>query len=237
MSHDFLMRVTPFVTLVVNLRFKFRSTLDMNNTVAVAYLRCSSLTQDHLRQRTNLEEIAKQKGWTLRRTFAEKISGNVKADDRKEFKALLEYVRANDIKLVMVSEISRLGRRVVDVLNQIETLHQNGISLYVQQFNMCSLENGRENAVVKLLMQMLSIGSEMENNLRRERQSQGIRIARANGKYAGRQTGSVASRDKVLAKYKDVVSLLEKSKLSQNEIARVTKRSINTVRKVRSLIA
>lgn len=203
---------------------------------AVAYIRCSTVSQDHARQRANLEVIAKEKGWALKRTFAEKVSGNVKADDRKEFKNLLTYVKDNGIKLVMVSEISRLGRRVVDVLNQIETLHDNGISLYVQQFGMASLDSkGKENPTVKLLMQMMSIGAEMENNLRKERQLQGIAIAKATGKYTGRARGSVAKTGAIKSKYWDVVNLLNESKLSMNQIAKITKRSINTVRKVKAL--
>ncbi len=204
---------------------------------AVAYLRCSTAQQDYTRQKTNLEVIAREKGWTLKRTFAEKISGNIKADDRKEFKNLLIYVKDNSIKLVMVSEISRLGRRVLDVLNQIESLHENGIGLYVQQFGMASLDsNGKENPTVKLLMQMMSIGAEMENNMRKERQRQGVAIAKVNGKYQGRARGSIASPDKTLTKYWDVVNLLKSSNLSLNKISKITGRSPNTVKKVKDLI-
>jgi DNA invertase Pin-like site-specific DNA recombinase len=41
----------------------------------------------------------------------------------------------------MVSEISRIARRVVIVLNFVELLHEKGIALYIQQFNMLTLEN------------------------------------------------------------------------------------------------
>jgi DNA invertase Pin-like site-specific DNA recombinase len=204
---------------------------------AVAYLRCSTEQQDYARQKSNLEAIAKEKGWVLQRTFAEKISGNVKADERREFKSLLTYVKESGVRLVMVSEISRLGRRVVDVLNQIETLHSNGVALYVQQFGMTSLDqNGKENPTVKLLMQMMSIGAEMENNLRKERQRQGISIAKANGKYKGRIKGSKMKPAGLTAKYWDVVNLLKDSDLSINKISQITKRSVNTVRKVKELI-
>jgi DNA invertase Pin-like site-specific DNA recombinase len=202
----------------------------------VAYLRCSTEQQDYARQKANLEVIAIEKSWVVRRTFAEKISGNVKAEDRREFKNLLTYVKENGIRLVMVSEISRLGRRVVDVLNQIETLHSNGVALYVQQFGMTSLDhNGKENPTVKLLMQMMSIGAEMENNLRKERQTQGIALAKAKGLYQGRAKGSIASPETMKNKYWDVLNLLRESRMSMNQISKITGRSINTVRKVREL--
>lgn len=203
----------------------------------IGYLRVSSEGQDHTRQKSNLQDVANKKGWELKRVFAEKISGTTKADTRTAFKDLLAYAQVKDKKLVMVSEISRLGRRVVDVLNTIESLHDKGIGLYVQQFDMCSLEDGKENPTVRLLIQMMSIGAEMENNLRKERQMQGIEIARLNGKYNGRSKGATQSREKTLTKYQDVADLIKSSDLSIRRISSITGRSINTVRKVKSLIS
>jgi DNA invertase Pin-like site-specific DNA recombinase len=85
--------------------------------------------------------------------------------------------------MVMISEISRIGRRIIDVLNTVEVLHEMGISLYIQQFIMCSLENGKENPTVRLLIQILAIGVEVQNSIRNESQMQGIYIAKLNGKY------------------------------------------------------
>jgi len=214
----------------------FRVTLNMIHMDAVAYTRVSSKTQDYTRQMNNLQNIALDRGWNLVRVFSEKVSGTVRSDDRKEFKNLMTYVKERGIKLVLISEISRIGRRVVDVLNAIDVLHQNGISLYVQQFNMCSLENGKENPMVKMLIQMLAMGAEMENNMRKERQSQGIQLAKLNGKYQGRINGSIASKEKILVKYKDVVDLVKKSDLPLRRIAAITNRSINTVSKIKQLI-
>ena len=198
----------------------------------VAYIRVSSKSQDHTRQRTNLQQIANDRGWNLVRVFSEKVSGTTKTDDRKEFKSMIAYMVEKQVPICMVSEISRIGRKVVDVLNSVELLHQNGISLFVQQFNMCSLENGKENPIVKMLIQCLAMGAEMENNLRKERQLQGIQLAKMSGKYQGRVHGSVASTDKLLIKYKDVVDLVKKSDLSLRRIATILNRSINTVSKV-----
>ena len=211
-------------------------TLIMIYMEAIGYLRVSSEGQDHSRQKSNLHDVANKKGWELKRVFAEKISGTIKADTRTAFKDLLAYAQDKNIKLVMVSEISRLGRRVLDVLNTIESLHDKGIGLYVQQFDMCSLEDGKENPTVRLLIQMMSIGAEMENNLRRERQMQGIELARMQGKYNGRSKGAVQSKEKTLTKYQDVTDLLKSSDLSIRRISAITGRSINTVRKVNNLL-
>ena len=114
------------------------------------YSRVSSESQDNQRQIFNLKTAAQEKGWQVRRTFQEKISGTIRSGSRNEFKALLDYIDKTPVQVVMVSEISRLGRRVVDVLNFVELLHEKGIALYIQQFNMLTLEKGRENPIAKL---------------------------------------------------------------------------------------
>jgi DNA invertase Pin-like site-specific DNA recombinase len=204
---------------------------------AIIFSRVSSISQDNQRQILNLKQVAAEKGWTVKRVFQETISGTVKTTERKEFNKLLEYVEANNIKLVLVSEISRIGRRVVDILTTVETFHKKGVAIYVQQFNMLSLQDGKENPMVMLLLQMLSIGSELENSQRKIRQREGITLAKLQNKYSGRRTGAKADKQKMLKKYADVVDLIKKSDLSLRRIAGITARSINTVRKVKQLLA
>jgi DNA invertase Pin-like site-specific DNA recombinase len=101
---------------------------------------------------------------------------------------------------------------------------------------MCSVENGKENPVVKMLIQCLAMGAEMENNLRKERQMQGIQLAKVSGKYRGRVEGSGGNRERLLIKYKDVIDLAKSSDLSLRRIAQITKRSVNTVAKLKELV-
>ena len=54
----------------------------------------------------------------------------------------MDYIDKTPIQVVLVSEISRVGRRVIDVLNFVELLHEKGIALYIQQFNMFTMEDG-----------------------------------------------------------------------------------------------
>ena len=202
---------------------------------AIIYSRVSSLSQDYERQLINLKTAAQEKGWHVRRTFQEKISGTIKSGSRTEFKTLMDYIDKTPVQVVMVSEISRLGRRVVDVLNFVELLHEKGIALYIQQFNMLTMENGKENPVAKMLLQMLSIGAEMENSQRKIRQFEGIQLAKLRQIYAGRKKGSKSSHTKLMSKYKNVVDLLDKSDLSMRRIAGITGHSINTIRKIKQL--
>lgn len=204
---------------------------------AIIWSRVSSQSQDNKRQVENLKQVAAEKGWNVKRVFEETISGTIKSTDRKVFNKIVEYTEQKGIKLVLISEISRIGRKVVDILNVVDTLHSRGIALYVQQFNMVSMQDGKENPVVMLLLQMMSVGAEMENNLRKNRQAEGIAMAKLQDKYAGRQAGSVANTKKQLQKYQDVVDLIQKSDLSLRRIASISGRSINTVRKIKKLLA
>ena len=202
---------------------------------AIIYSRVSSESQDNERQIINLKQVAEQKGWHIRRTFQEKISGTIKSSSRNEFKSLLEYIERSPIQVIMTSEISRIGRRVVDVLNFVELLHVKGIALYIQQFNMLTLENGHENPITKMLLQMLSIGAEMENNQRKIRQFEGIKLAQLKHVYSGRRRGAKTSPASLLKKYPNISDMLDKSNLSLRRIAGISGHSINTVRKIKLL--
>lgn len=202
----------------------------------VIYSRVSSQGQDNQRQIVNLKHISEERNWTVKRIFQEKVSGTVKAKLRPEFNSMIRYVEGAGIKLVLISEVSRIGRRVVDVLNNVEMLHQKGIGLFIQQFNIITFQDGKEDPVAKMLLQMLSIGAEMENNIRRDRQKEGIQIAKINGKYTGRKNGARANSGNLLEKYQDVADLLKKSDLSIRRVAQITNRSINTVRKVKNFL-
>lgn len=199
------------------------------------YSRVSSESQDNQRQIINLKTVAQEKGWNVRRVFQEKISGTIRSGSRNEFKALLDYIEKTPVQVIMTSEISRIGRRVVDVLNFVEMLHEKGIALYIQQFNMLTMDNGQENPIAKMLLQMLSIGAEMENNQRKIRQREGIQLAKIKGIYKGRINGARTTPVRLLGKYQNITELLDKSDLSVRRIAGITGHSVNTVRKIRQL--
>jgi len=204
---------------------------------ALIYSRVSSQSQENKRQIIELKKIAEEKGWMIKRTFQEKISGTINSDARPEFNAMVKYINDNNIHIVMVSEVSRVGRRVVDILNSVEMLHTKDVGVYIKQFNILTLQDGKENQSANMLLQMFSIGSQMENDLRKIRQKEGIALAKINGKYRGRKVGAKSNPSDLLLKYKDVVDLISKSDLSLRRISEISGRSINTVRKVKKMVA
>ena len=100
---------------------------------------------------------------------------------------------------------------------------------------MLTWENGHENPIAKMLLQMLSIGAEMENNQRKIRQMERIKLAQMRQIYAGRKKGAKSSTSRLVSKYKNVADLLDKSELSIRRIAGITGHSINTIRKIKQL--
>jgi DNA invertase Pin-like site-specific DNA recombinase len=82
---------------------------------------------------------------------------------------------------------------------------------------------------------MLSIGAEMENNQRKIRQFEGIKLAKMKNIYTGRKKGAKSSNLSLILKYKNVSDLLDKSELSIRRIAGITGHSVNTVRRIKQL--
>jgi len=75
-----------------------------------------------------------------------------------------------------------------------------------------------------------------ESYIRKERQRQGIELVKLNNKHKGRKNGSRTSPKRLIEKYADIVDLLKGSDLSLRRIAAITNHSVNTVRRIKSLI-
>jgi len=203
----------------------------------ITYSRVINDSQDNDLQTIELKRIAEGKGWYIKKTFQEIIDETSNTVSRIEFKSLLAYTEKTRVDAVVVSEISAIGNRVGDIINCIELLHEKGIGLYINQFNLLTFENGKENPIAKTMLQALSIGAQIEKSQRLIRQQEGIKLARTRGVYSGRRQGANTSSDKLLKKYKDVAGLIDSGELSIRAIAKITNRSINTVRKVKELRA
>ncbi len=96
----------------------------------VILARVSTDKQEYERQLVELRDFCSKANWSVVREFANKVSGAKKNEDRDEIKALIEFVKTNDIKRVVCLEISRLGRNTLEALKIIQTLNDNGGSLY-----------------------------------------------------------------------------------------------------------
>ena len=140
----------------------------------VIFARVSTNIQDYERQVNELTSLSIQNNWIVSSTFCEKISGVKKNTERKELSNMIEYLRTNNINMVLVTELSRLGRDTLQVLEVIEQLNKLGISLYIQNYNIETLkEDGSINPMSQFLITILAEVARMERKTIRERVESG----------------------------------------------------------------
>jgi DNA invertase Pin-like site-specific DNA recombinase len=164
--------------------------------------------------------------------FSEKISGARKNTERKELGKMIEYIKAQHIDKVLVTELSRLGRDTLQVLQVIETLNDMKVSLYIQNYNIETLnEDGKVNAMSQFLITILAEIARMERKAIRERMNSGYKNFREQGGVVGRKQGYTKSDEQMKQQYSQEIKLLRKG-LSLREVSKLTGHSVNTIRKV-----
>jgi DNA invertase Pin-like site-specific DNA recombinase len=138
----------------------------------IGYIRVSTFEQNTARQ---LEGIDVDK------MFTDKASG--KDTKRPELDALMEFVREGDI--VIVHSMDRLARNLDDLRQIVRTLTGRGVNI---QFVKESLTfTGEDSPMATLLLSVMGAFAEFERALIRERQLEGIALAKQRGAYKGRK--------------------------------------------------
>lgn len=191
--------------------------------------------QDTQRQVDELKEHSLKTGYVVVKVYEEKISGVKKNGDRPILMQMLEDSKSGLFEKVLVWEISRLGRSVVESLNTIELLNKHKVSLFIKNYNLETLnENGEENPLSKFMIQILLSVATMERDLIRSRFQSGYRNYINNGGKVGRKVGEVETKERFLEKHKEVVKLLKRG-LSLRQISKLTDgTSTTTIMKVKS---
>lgn len=154
----------------------------------VGYIRVSSTGQDTDRQ---LEGIK------LTKIFTEKVSG--KDRNRPQLESCLDYVREGDN--LHVHSLDKLGRSLQDLETIVTQLVEKGVTVIFHKEKM-TFNKENNGSMGKLLFQILAAFAEFERNLIRERQKEGIELARAKGKHLGRQSKLTrGQKQDILKKY------------------------------------
>lgn len=201
----------------------------------VIYARVSTNSQDYDRQISDLREHAKKQGYVVVKEFSEKISGAKKVAERQQLSELLQFVEAHNIDKVLIYECSRLSRRIVDFLQVIEQLTEKGISLFILQNGLETLQaDGKPNPIAQLVLGMIAQFNSMERGLIRSRMESGYNHYRAIGGKVGRKIGYRKSQDDMREEYAEELRLLKKG-ISLRNVSKITHTSVNTLRKVRGL--
>jgi len=152
----------------------------------VGYQRVSSVDQNAARQ---LE------GMQVDKMFTDKASG--KDANRPQLQAALDYLRDGD--MLVVHSLDRLARNLDDLRKIVSGLTDKGVQVQFMKEGL--LFTGEENAMSKLLLSVMGAFAEFERSLIKERQREGIAIAKAKGLYKGRKP-SLSSEQVTAAKEK-----------------------------------
>lgn len=198
----------------------------------VLFARVSTFAQDYERQVNELTALANQNGWNVVGIFAEKISGAKRNVERTELLRMVEYVEANNVDKIVVTELSRLGRDTLQVLEVIELFNQKKISLYIENYHIETLtEDGKVNPMSQFLITILAEVARMERKTIKERMDSGYQNFRANGGLVGRKQGYRKPDETMKTEYAEEIRLLKKG-YSLRNVAKLTHTSVNTLRKL-----
>lgn len=199
----------------------------------VIFARVSTSSQEYERQVNELMVLANGNAWSVEAIFAEKVSGAKSNSERAELIRMVNYIESNHIDKVLVSELSRLGRDTLQVLEVIEMLNDKGISLYIQNYNIETLtKEGKVNAMSQFLITILAEVARMERKTIRERVESGYKNFRANGGKVGRKIGSIKSKERKQEEYAKVIRSLRAGK-SIRDTAMICSVSISTVQRIK----
>lgn len=211
---------------------------DMDKVVILA--RVSTDRQEYQRQINELTAYCENVGWSVEKIFANKVSGAKRIEEREEILSLVEYVREHQIKRVICLEISRVGRNTLEALKVIQYLTENGVSLFVKNYNLETLDaHGKPNPITSLICTILLEIASMERLTIKERMESGrkqyIDRCRKEGIKMGRPSTYRKSIETYKEQYPKEIGLIRKG-LSLKNISAITGTSINTIRKIRDTV-
>lgn len=205
-------------------------------TNAIIYARVSSVgeRQSTERQVSDLRRYAEYSNLKIMKVFEEKISGAKKNMERPVLMEAIEYARTSQVKHILISELSRLGRNAFEVLSTVKDMIDNGINIYFQkeQFSLLD-EEGKTSLFAPVMIATLSTCAQLERENIKFRLNSGRSNYIAKGGKLGRRKGSVKSEEKLREEYKETILLLKKG-YSVRNIAKLQKIGISTVQRIRN---
>ena len=139
----------------------------------VILARVSTDKQEYQRQVNELTDYCNRVGWSVEASFCNKVSGAKTIEERAEIQDLIAYVKTHEISRVVCLEISRLGRNTFEALRVIQSLNENGVSLFVKNYGIETLTEGKVNPVASLICTILLEVASMERLTIKERMASG----------------------------------------------------------------
>ena len=204
-------------------------------STAVIYARVSSTNdrQNTQRQIEDLTRFANSNDYNIIGTYEEHISGATKNENRTVLMECINYCIANKVNYILLSELSRLGRSTLQVLKSLEMLHEAGVSVYIQNLGIYTLNaTGEANPIASIMVTVLAEMANIERSNIVYRLNSGRDSYIANGGKLGRRKGSCKSTERKKEEYKEVISFLKRG-YSVRNTAKLSSVSVSTVQRVK----
>lgn len=202
---------------------------------AVIYARVSSTgeRQNNDRQVGDLTDYANYKRYDIVKVYEEKVTGAKKNQERPVLTETLDYCQSKQVDILLVSELSRLGRNAFEILEVIKTLVDARINLYLQkeQFTLLD-ESGKPSLFAPVMLATLATCAELEReNIQFRLHSGRKRYIEAGGKL-GRPVGSGMTKEEAALKYKQLIKEL-KAGTSIRKAAKLCDVSESTAKRIK----
>ena len=186
-----------------------------------AYIRVSTSKQDVENQRFEIDRFAKEKGLKVNTWVSEVISGTVSTKNRK-LGSLLKKMKSGDI--LILTEVSRLGRSLLEVLTVLNQCVQKKYNLYTVK-ERYELDNSISSQMLAFAFGLMA---EVERNLISLRTKEALARRKAAGQRLGRKKGGKNVRYKLDDKEKLIRSMLSQG-CSKASICRKLKCNAKTL--------
>lgn len=206
----------------------------------VLLLRVSTNSQDYEYQRSTLTDLCNRNGWKVIRTFENKVSGAKKNEEREEIVEMLDFIKFNEVDMVMATEVSRVGRNTLEALKTIEILNENKVNLYFANYNIETLLPDKSvNPIARLILTICLEISAYERNLIRYRMKAGyedyLKKRKENPELRLGRQGYKKDEQSYKEEYQQELSLLRKG-ISLRNVQKITGTSIGTLQKIKKYL-
>jgi len=205
-------------------------------STAVIYARVSSVgdRQNTDRQISDLLDYVEYQKFELCKIYEEHISGAKKNSERPVLQQAIEFCKTNKVSILLVSELSRLGRNAFEVLATVKELIDSGINLYMQKEQLTLLDaDGKPTMFAPIMIATLSTCAQLERENIKFRLNSGRKLYIERGGKLGRKVGSTKTTEQKREEYRDIISYLKRG-YSVRSTAKLSGKGISTVQRIKA---
>lgn len=179
----------------------------------VIYSRVSSEgeRQNTSRQVADLTQYANRNGIEVLKVYEEHISGAKRNEEREVLCNCLDYCFTYHVDVLLISELSRLGRNVDEVLANVKRCKDAHLNIYFQKENLSIFQaDGSKNPFLNIFISVLGTCAELERENIQYRLNSGRRLYVEKGGKLGRKKGSTKTTGQKEQQYREALTYLRK---------------------------